>query len=258
MTDRAKRIRAKGWAIGLLLATTLLVGAPARATVTIATIPAETDVIPGVATILTGGADMAGMTVRALFDGAPVEMLTWETTGADSGGVFGTDWSLTFSGASTFTGDWVFTNDTGAPLLALTLDGRPGLTLFDICGVDDEFCDTDVPCDNALGNCGTDDSALGLNFFTSAGEDLDIVATYSRQVALTGDPPVGDLWHLLSIDFDTGLADTEWTFEQDTDNDIRITTVPAPATLGLVGGGLLLVGRGRRKAARGRLVGRRG
>lgn len=135
-----------------------------------------------------------------------------------------------------------------SPLLGLTLDGEPGLTVFDICGDEDEFCIVPPPCDSG-GICGTEGSAQGKEFFTSAGELLDIVATYSQVVALTGESAVGDLWHVLSIDFGEGLADREWSFVQDTDNDIRRPPpgVPAPGTLLLLGVGLVFAGCTRRR-----------
>lgn len=198
---------------GLLL-TLLIAFTPtlAQAT-TIVEDPTLTDIIPGVATFQTTGALMDGMTVHAFFATGFNEMVSWVAGVGDSGGAFGTDWSLTVDG-DTFNTEWNFTNNTRQGLVGLLLDGVPGLTLFD----------------RTFNNLfGTPGSALGLDFAespTTPGE-----ATYSQQVAVILPPPVGDLWHVLRVDFDEPILG-DWSFFQDTDNDSRRPPpVAEPSTL---------------------------
>jgi hypothetical protein len=206
----------------ILTGTCLFIAASQSQAITIATDASVSDVIPGVAAFTTSGAQMAGMSVTATFDSGVVESRTWAATGANSGGVTGSNWSLDVSSATTFDiNAWSFLNSTGAGLTGLVLDGRGRQTMFDR---------TFSPFP------GTPDSANGSDFQ----DNVNAVgtATYSRQVAVGANAPVGDLWRILTVSFDQSVTATSWSFTQDTDNDIRITGVPAPATLALLGLGL--------------------
>ena len=194
----------------------------------------DTDIIPAVANFATTGANMSGMEVTLNFMDGGSETATWQTTGATSGAAVGTGWSLSLDGDS-FVSSWAA--DFGDLIvLSMTLDGRPGLTLFDVT-----FTDS-----------GTPGSEAGRDFASDLAGDASIAATYSRQVALSGDAPVGDLWSILTVDFADLLTEQpfgEFTFVQDTDNDSRrVTDVSAPAGLALFGTALLgLAGLGRRR-----------
>jgi hypothetical protein len=163
---------------------------------------------------------MDGMSVTAIFTSGLNQTLSWADTGANSGGVTGTGWSLSVTG-DTFN-DNAWTMDTGnLTLTDLILDGTTGLTVFD------------RTFDNLVGTAG---SALGKDI------DTGVTAQYSRQVAIAPDAPVGDLWHVVSVDFTdvgSGGVSGTFTFSQDTDNDSRFADVPAPAPLLLVGIGLI-------------------
>jgi hypothetical protein len=214
----------------------------AQAQVVITTTPLPVLVAPGLTGFATTGADMAGLSVTVGFTGGPDTTFAWGVTGPTSGGVFTPNWSLALTGDS-FSSPWVFSflNPAGAVLQLrhLALNGTTGLTIFDrtFGGVE-----------------GTPGSANGTDFAYTGGTcaGCNTLVNYSGQTAIGAAPAVGDLWQVVDITFLDGTGPrTNFSFVQDTDNDIRFM-IPEPETYALMLGGLglmTLVARRRRSRA---------
>jgi hypothetical protein len=187
------------------------------------------DNIPGLTGFATSGDQMVGMGVTVCFSILGCESRVWAATGPGAGGVTGTGWSLTESGDTFNVNAW--TIDFGpnqGQIISIALAGGP-FTLFD----------RTAPAP------GTPGSANGRDFDTGA--DGVIHVTYIDPVAIIPDAAVGDVYHNMLIEWIDGTGPRQgFSFSQDADNDVRLTT-PEPTTLALLGIGALGLALSRRR-----------
>ncbi len=156
-----------------------------------------TTALPSQATTLTGftttGNMMAGMRVTASFVDGFSESVTWQSTGSNSGGAFGSGWSLTESDNS-FDLPWTFSN-TNQGITSLVIDAIPGNSVFDNVAKDEI----------------TSGSADGWGFETLAGQSPNSFI-YSDPIDISR----GDLFGKLSLYWTSGFTGT-MKFRADTD-----------------------------------------
>lgn len=212
----------------------------------------------GLSSAQTFGASMAGMSVTAYFADGATANAAWRDL---SGGLFGAETSLfrlTFPedvNTGTFGHDWRLTNAWSAGLTRLVLSGLGGRTVFDVNG------DEVLTPNSALGiplQFRPDVDANGLE--VPSPYAVGSTVTYSNVVRVGAATPLGDVFEQVDLVFGTALAggltaefimDTDSVGEGGTIGPVPPTsTVPEPATVALMAGGLavLAAARGARRA----------
>jgi len=225
-----------------------------------------TTISPGVAGFATTGDLMAGMGVTVVFSDGHSETLIWAATGGTTGGVTGSQagyqWSLTEAG-DTFTTPFILTNSASIAGHNITDIILRGLSGVNASGQNTVF-DRQATSQNTTPNEQTPGSATGIDFTplgTSSGSTSDtyvMTASYSNVYAITAGTcnttlagerttaPCADVYMTLALHFDiSGTAfspNSVLKFGQDTDTTTTQVTTPEPASLGLMGLGLLAGG----------------
>ena len=158
------------------------------------------------------GALMGGMTVTATFTDSTTETATWVGLGLGAGQVVGTNWSITESG-DTSIASWTITNNTGQGITQLVFAGCPGNTVFD----------------RTFPSPGTPGSGIGVDFVVTGGTFSGaVVASYQVPANLPSQPPVGDIWTNMTVQFfEVGgmTSGTTLLFRADTDGCIDCGTL---------------------------------
>ena len=243
----------------LLYLMILLVAVPVQAT----TVYSELD-------YLVSGADMAGMQVSATIDETQ-SSADWVANGTISGAAKTNDWKLEFTGSDTwnYANSWELTSTS--KITQLVINAAAGNIFFDIFDTYKNpfdlstgfFTETRYP-DTTGSNRGwwqdikdsgpetsynplTASSYSGVDLLTS-GSLSGYRWTFSDPVKLDGSAQGGDLFGILTIDFNKDFWDNTETFSFQADTD---TVVPEPSTLMLLAFGLLgAAGIGRKKTIR--------
>ncbi len=220
----------------------IFAGAANAATVVVVNEPDPNAPVASIDEFTVYGDSMADrLRVTATFAGGFSETLTWAAGIPNVGGVSGTNFSLRLPG-DTFTATWTLTNLSDSLLTSLLLEGDSAAT------------GEKVIFDKTLPSLGTEGSRSGRTFEEAPSLGVDgngdgtVTVTYLNAVTLPGDPPVGDVFANLLVDFsefaDGGVAG-RFLFRQDTD----IAPVPLPAAGLMLFGALAGMGMlGRRKA----------
>jgi hypothetical protein len=219
--------------LATLLCAATMAGAAQAATVNVAFSNGSLFDTTAIDTFTVGAVNMVGVGVTACFTVDPCQTLAWGVLGADTGGVVGTGWRLGMTGLDSFNSRFVLeVSLANSSLVSLSINGRPGLTAFDVV---------------ADGN-GSPGSAIGKPFdlVTPDTSVTNISVLYTDKLSVGG-VFYDDLYTVMNLNFNggNGFRSGRLEFVADTDKTLNGapitpgTPVPTPGTLALVGLGLL-------------------
>jgi hypothetical protein len=216
----------------------------AQAQVVVTTSPGTSFNTAALSGFTTNGAQQNGMEVTVFFSDGSSETIVWAATGATTGGVTGTGWSMTLGGDS-FTTPFVMTAGD-VQIAGFSMNGRPGVgTIFDV------ISDPELSPGSARGR--------PFELFGSIPDGIQTINVEYTDRLSVGGTFYGDLYTVMNVDFDGRfLSNATLRFISDTDNsrfDSIIVPVdppngvPEPGTLLLIGSGLLGLAMRRRRLA---------
>jgi hypothetical protein len=234
--------------LGLLLAAT----ASPVAAQTVNFDPGTTYTASGIVTHEATGALMNGMKVTAYFANNTSSSGVWGSLGGGYSGVSTGLFTIGIgSGTDTFWAPWDLENHSSSGMTRLVLEGGDnGGVAFDqgwgFWGMEEGTPGSDIGRDYL--NCV--EGLLCLFTF----DHWNTTATYRNAIGIDPNAPVGDLYTTLDLSFGTAFAKGKKDQWMKLDTDIVSATVtPEPATVALLGTGLLALGgfAARRRRADG-------